>query len=395
MKRRGEKEYVEYCVRMLAETIGARPAGSDANRKAGDFITSELQSMGYELNDVKFECPDWEATVCELNANGNPVPAEANIYSPSCDVEGEIAFIETAGDLHRMDVEGKIVVAHGDVMLAPFLPENFDRNIYSVPEQDELVAILASSQAAAVITVNHYDGLHPVLLQDTTIEFPSVTVSKHGIKQLEKAAKGKVALKIESNIKKSEGRNIIAARRGRTERRIVICAHYDTAHFTPGAMDNATGVASVLLMCRRLAERDLQHSVEFVFFGGEDSWFPGDMKYITERPPVDVSACINFDGVGISDHRVAVSLLSCSPEIEAKVYDAANGVCDFAKEVFYASDHGFFWPLGIPTMALTSSDMMDFLGVITHTANDNVGIIDYQKVVHGVEISEAMIKAVR
>ncbi|MEW6243934.1 MAG: hypothetical protein AB1497_06705 [Bacillota bacterium] len=40
--------YVEHCVRHLSLTLGARPAGSPANRSAAEFIARQLQDAGYE-----------------------------------------------------------------------------------------------------------------------------------------------------------------------------------------------------------------------------------------------------------------------------------------------------------------------------------------------------------
>jgi Zn-dependent M28 family amino/carboxypeptidase len=45
-------------------------------------------------------------------------------------------------------------------------------------------------------------------------------------------------------------RNIIAEREGRDRRVVVIGAHYDTATGTPGADDNASGVAVLLELVR-------------------------------------------------------------------------------------------------------------------------------------------------
>ena len=61
-------------------------------------------------------------------------------------------------------------------------------------------------------------------------------------------------------------RNVIATRPGlhRPDERIVVLAHYDTVAGTPGADDNASGVAVLLEMARVLAQFRLGRTVHFI-----------------------------------------------------------------------------------------------------------------------------------
>src|SRR5207244_12081533 len=51
---------------------------------------------------------------------------------------------------------------------------------------------------------------------------------------------------------------------------VVIGAHYDTAFGSPGADDNASGVAAVLAMARRLAHEKPSRTLRFVAFANEE-----------------------------------------------------------------------------------------------------------------------------
>lgn len=51
---------------------------------------------------------------------------------------------------------------------------------------------------------------------------------------------------------------------------VIIGAHYDTAYGTPGANDNATGVAAVIELARLLKERRLNRTVRFALFSNEE-----------------------------------------------------------------------------------------------------------------------------
>jgi Zn-dependent M28 family amino/carboxypeptidase len=66
--------------------------------------------------------------------------------------------------------------------------------------------------------------------------------------------------------------NVIAERSGtaQPERLLIIGAHYDTVRTTPGADDNASGVAGVLGLAQALAGTGLEKTVRFVAFTLEE-----------------------------------------------------------------------------------------------------------------------------
>ncbi len=63
-----------------------------------------------------------------------------------------------------------------------------------------------------------------------------------------------------------EYRNLIATLPGTTEgqKKLLVVAHYDTVANSPGADDNASGVAVLLELARVLAKRQLRRTVQFV-----------------------------------------------------------------------------------------------------------------------------------
>ncbi|MEM7754100.1 MAG: M20/M25/M40 family metallo-hydrolase [Planctomycetota bacterium] len=56
----------------------------------------------------------------------------------------------------------------------------------------------------------------------------------------------------------------------RADEILVIGAHYDTVHKSPGANDNASGVSMLLAAVRRLGAADLDRTVRIVFFPNEE-----------------------------------------------------------------------------------------------------------------------------
>jgi hypothetical protein len=77
-----------------------------------------------------------------------------------------------------------------------------------------------------------------------------------------------------------EVRNLEVEHRGRSrpDEIVVVGAHYDSVVGSPGANDNATGVAAVLELARLVTARELPRTVRFVLFVNEEPPF-----YLTEN----------------------------------------------------------------------------------------------------------------
>jgi hypothetical protein len=69
--------------------------------------------------------------------------------------------------------------------------------------------------------------------------------------------------------------NVEAERRGSSapDEIVLVGAHYDSARGTPGADDNASGVAAVLAVARELSNKTLRRTVRFVGFVNEEMPF--------------------------------------------------------------------------------------------------------------------------
>ena len=68
-------------------------------------------------------------------------------------------------------------------------------------------------------------------------------------------------------------RNVYAEIKGTTDRLLIVGAHYDTVMGTPGADDNASGVAGMLELARLLRSSSFNHSIQFVAFTLEEPPF--------------------------------------------------------------------------------------------------------------------------
>jgi Zn-dependent M28 family amino/carboxypeptidase len=64
--------------------------------------------------------------------------------------------------------------------------------------------------------------------------------------------------------------NVIAERRGTSDEVVVVGAHYDSVDGSPGADDNASGVAALLALARAFAHAQPRRTLRFVAFANEE-----------------------------------------------------------------------------------------------------------------------------
>jgi Iap family predicted aminopeptidase len=72
------------------------------------------------------------------------------------------------------------------------------------------------------------------------------------------------------NLRGQSCHNIEAEIRGAHPQILLIGAHYDSVFGSPGANDNGTGVAAMLALARRFADKKTEHTLRFVAFVNEE-----------------------------------------------------------------------------------------------------------------------------
>ncbi len=95
-----------------------------------------------------------------------------------------------------------------------------------------------------------------------------------------------------------EGINIFAERPGTSKEAgaILVAAHYDTVFFSPGADDNASGVAVVLELARLLGSRPTAKTLQLAFFDLEEAGLLGSKAFVKNKAHLE-----NLDGVIVMD----------------------------------------------------------------------------------------------
>ncbi|HBK98016.1 MAG TPA: peptidase M28 [Microcoleaceae bacterium UBA10368] len=89
------------------------------------------------------------------------------------------------------------------------------------------------------------------------------------------------------------------------EKPIVIGAHYDTVPGTPGADDNATGVAVLLELARDIASGPLKYPVQLVAFDMEEYGYLGSSHHAAKykQQPKSIRLMVSLEMLGYCNHN--------------------------------------------------------------------------------------------
>ncbi|MBN4054692.1 M28 family peptidase [Nitrospira defluvii] len=186
-------------------------------------------------------------------------------------------------------------------------------------------------------------------------------------------------------------KNVVAVKAGLGDEVIVLGAHYDTAVGTPGADDNASGIAVLLEVARLLQQAMLERSILFVAFANEEPPFfrtkaMGSAQFINTREPQnqEIALMISLEMLGYYSEALDVQgyppLLRFFYPAHANFLAVVGNFASnrFVKEITQVfrkqtniaveslsapsfvpgvdySDHRNFWKAGIPAVMLTDT----------------------------------------
>ncbi|DAC72581.1 MAG TPA: hypothetical protein DSN98_04395 [Thermoplasmata archaeon] len=81
--------------------------------------------------------------------------------------------------------------------------------------------------------------------------------------------------------KQQSGKNIVATLYGTSsaDTTVIVCAHYDSLAVSPGAEDDGSGVAAVLMIADIMRQYTFNTTVQFILFSGEEQGLLGSRSY--------------------------------------------------------------------------------------------------------------------
>jgi aminopeptidase YwaD len=391
------KQAEEYLNRLCAFTPSRR-TGSPGNKAAGAFIADTFRHLGYGIDTTKFDCIDYSTGRIVLEGHDRGFPVTASPFSPPVNTTAPVVVATTLDELKKSDCAGKILLLKGDIAAEPLMPKNF--TFYNPEHHRQLYALLEQKQPAAIITAPPKNpalgGSYPYpMFEDGDFDIPSAycTCATGGVIA---RSISPLRLIIQSRRSPSTASNVIGRINLEAAEKIVVCAHFDTKDGTPGATDNASGVAILLLLAEMLADYRGKLGIELWAVNGEDHYSAGgEMDYLRRygQKIGDTVLAINVDGAGYRTGKTAFSgyNLPCAVDAAAKAaFKKFEGMSE--GEQWYQGDHMLFVQAGRPSLAITSEKAMELLSSVTHTATDTPDIVDCNKLV---EAAQALNNLVR
>jgi Zn-dependent M28 family amino/carboxypeptidase len=200
---------------------------------------------------------------------------------------------------------------------------------------------------------------------------------------------------------------------GTAEEIVIVGAHYDTADATPGADDNASGVAATLALARAATRAAPQRTLRFVFFTNEEPphFQTDDMGSVVyakacKAKGETITAVLSIDGVGVYSEAPSeasspwpfrmyypgkgryLTFVANPPsrELVDRALDAfrregalaaeASVLSDWVDGVSW-SDQWAFWKQGYPAIMVT--DSAAFRSPTYHLEQDTPEKLDYER----------------
>ena len=386
---------IEAHLAALTRWPAGRPVGSPANHTAEAHIAAALEAAGYEVERQTFDCVDWRLDSVELWVDGAALPVVANPYSPAANVSAPVVAASTYEELAAAELTGRIAVLHGDLSAGALFPRNYP--FFTVEEHVRLIDLLLAHRPAAVVMVSHATENPAPLIEDGDFALPSVTVPAGGGGALRQAA-GPVTLQLRTTAAPGRAANVIGRRAAAARDKLVLCAHFDTKPGTPGALDNAAGVAAVLALAEQLAARPPDTNVEIVAFNGEDHYAaPGEMAYIAACGSDfgRIALLINVDGVGLRGQPATVAFFNCPAEWadQARALIARQDSIE-ESEPWPEGDHSVFAMQGVACLAVTSGAIHTLIDDVIHTPADTLDLVDTARIAETVEFLGDLVKEI-
>ena len=200
-----------------------------------------------------------------------------------------------------------------------------------------------------------------------------------------------------SIIKNNVSENIVLQKKGESDEKIIVGAHYDFVGVgSCGAVDNWTGIVTIAHIYKTLKDAKLKKTILFVGFDQEEKMLAGSrsmVKQIKKEELNQYCAMINVDSLGMNTPQVLKNV--SSPKLEAASKEIAQKMkieYQAYEMVTALADSDSFLARKIPaiTIAAITNDWMEVL----HHKADQAQKINPMSVYLGYRLALALVAQV-
>ncbi len=337
--------------------IGPRVSGTETEIRTVLLIEDYFRQAGLSSIQIlahKHTFYDAKRATFGLSDDGivlDGVPCWMSASTPAKGLEAETLYVgphRAVQHLKQDTIAGKIVVALLDEQVGTDVLKAW-KKLYAL-NPSGVVFLDIKRDTAPRAYANK--ALSPLFSK-----IPSIVVPAMKARPIHTDMFGtRMKLVVSGSAKSGNIQSIQCRLEGKSPKTVLICAHHDTHSFTPGATDDAAGVAIMLELARGLAKVKTNLSYQFMSFGGEEMDMKGSWAYTSKANLSDIQLCINLDSIGELP-GVLLALSAGSDEMIEWVAAVASenkypAVC--RRAATSGGDNIVFAANGIPTIHLAS-----------------------------------------
>jgi len=191
---------------------------------------------------------------------------------------------------------------------------------------------------------------------------PAAGITPEAAAALNRTARGwaTATLRIATEERPAETRTLLFDLPGRSDEWVVLSAHVDGHDGSESAMDNASGLATVLAVLRAMAlqVKDLRRGVRVALFSVEEWALTGSAQYVASLSQAErrtIALNVNLDCVGGSPNLTALtSGFAALEPMLLRVAETSGVRLRTVRPLFANSDHANFALAGIPAFRLVA-----------------------------------------
>lgn len=371
-------------VAALCDVTPDRRPGSLGNRQATDYVKTILSQHGWAPTTQPFDCVDWTSEGGHLTVAGETIEIEPSPYGHPVDTGGTLRLAGSLEELSERDLTDSILVLTGRLATEQLTPRAYP--FYGNEVHARILDAIEGAKPAAVIAVTDLDvgqcgAVRPFpLIEDGEFPIPTANVLPEHAPNIGERDGDAATVVIRSSRRPAVAENVIGTR-GAQDHRVLVVAHVDSKPNTPGAVDNASGVAVLLLVAELLADASAVPpiGVELLAVNGEDHYAaPGEVRWLSqhENRLTDIELMINVDGAGYRSGVASYSTYNVQPDIDDHITAAFARASLPQGPQWYQSDHAIFAMAERPAMAVTSEPIAEIMASVFHSTADTPDQVD-------------------
>ncbi len=343
---------------------GGRLAGTEGERRAFALLRERMIRAAPQAREqsIPVHYEGWQAVSARLLIDGEPRPQPCHplIRTLATEPQGLSAEVVDLGrgtpeefEAHAADLPGRIAMVRHELMFAAGTIHR--RRKYDMARAAGAVGFLIAGPLPGHVVAGSSG-------REGAAGIPSLGITPETAARLARRASGwaRATMRIETREAPAQTETLVYEFPGREDEWVVLSAHVDGHDLAESAMDNGTGLAAVLAVCRALAPRvaGFRRGLRVMFFSVEEWALTGSAQYVralSEAERAKIALNINLDSVAGSPRLAALTSGFAGVEpFLLGVAEASGQTLRTVRPLMMNSDHANFALAGIPAIRLVA-----------------------------------------